>query len=363
MRNLFPDNTFVAPQLGPSLRLELAEAPGENEALEGVPFVGGTGKMFNSLLWKAGERRENVSCANTIQCRPPDNVYPTDHAARRYISEAQAAQAVAHCYEKHVKPLLDSRPWTRIDAIGDKALRLLTGKVDGILKWRGSPLPLVGEEKPRVMPTLHPSYLMRTQYLIPAVISDLKKGLQVPPEFYNLTPDIDSLREFENAKVLCFDIETNRFTNEITMVGLSVRPYYVTVVPFHGAYISALRSIFGTALEVVGQNLIAFDIPFLERNGMKFREDVQIWDIMLIQHLLQPDMDHDLEFISSIFTQKPAWKHLANENKELYCARDVDVTIQAFQQLKPLLHQQGLGDLYNYVQWPLAKICKLMTDT
>jgi len=262
LARLFPENNLVPPQLGPSLRLEIAEAPGENESIEGVPLVGGTGKMFNALLWKAGERRENVSCANTIQCRPPNNVYPTDHAARSYISEAEAGQAVAHCYDKFVKPLLASRPWTRIDAIGEKALRTLTGKVDGILKWRGSPLPLKGESIPRVMPTLHPSYLMRSQEYIPAVISDLRKGLQVPPEYYNTKPSLDEVQGFVATK-FAVDIETSRFSEEIICVGLSDKPYHAICVPFRGAYINEIRRIMENAEEVTTHNGLSFDIPRL----------------------------------------------------------------------------------------------------
>lgn len=397
------ENTFVPPSMGPGLRLLVAEAPGFEEQQQGRPLVGGSGKMMDNLLRKAGVNRNELTVTNTICCRPPNNVYPTDAGARSYISEDDARLAVEHCFRSHLKPVVASRPWERIDAIGEKALRVLTGKTDGILKWRGSPLGLASrvcdsvqsgsgarEVHPdaghisvvapsselgrkyndnnnhsltTVIPTLHPSFLMRTQYLIPAAISDLKKGTQTPPEFYNLEPTIEEVEAFCNSEVLCFDIETNRFSGTITMVGLSVRPYHVTVVPFRGAYIAALRNVFSTAKSVVGQNCIGFDLPVLSRNKITIADSCQVWDIMLMQHLLQPDMDHDLEFISSIFTQKPAWKHQASENMALYCARDVDVTLQAFLQLRPTLEQQKLMDLYNYVQVPLALICKKMTET
>jgi len=356
------EQNLVPPQVGPSLRLALAEAPGREEAAQGQPLVGGSGRVMNMLWGKAGIKRESLTIINTINCRPPANLYPTDPAARKYISEPDAKVAVEQCYRNHVKPLLDSRPWTRIDAIGDKALRKLTGKTDGIMKWRGSPLPVHGEDKPKVIGILHPSYLMRDQSMIPATISDLKKGLDVPPEHYQLQPTVDDVLSFCNAKVLCFDIETDRRTNKITMVGLAVKPYYVTVVPWSGNYIGALMAVFKTAEELVGQNHISFDIPFLERNEVRFDNLKQLWDIMLLHHLVQPDCPHDLEFISSIFTQKPAWKHLNNENMALYCARDVDVTLQSYLQLRPLVKQLGMEDLYKYSQVPLAKVCKLMHD-
>jgi len=357
------EQTLVEPQVGNSLRLAIAEAPGEDEGLQGKPLVGGSGRVMNMLWGKAGIKRESVTILNCINCRPPNNLYPTDAAARCYIPIKEAEQAVSQCYRNHVKPVVDSRPWVRIDAIGEKSLRALTGKTDGIMKWRGSPLPLAGEQKEKVIGILHPSYLMRDQDMIPATISDLKKGTDVPPEHYNLQPTVDDVLSFYGSKVLCFDIETDRRTNKITMVGLAVRPYHVTVVPWSGNYIGALLQVLASAEELVGQNLIAFDIPFLERAEVRFKSMTQVWDTMLLHHLVQPDMPHGLEFISSIFTQKPAWKHLNQQDMPLYCARDVDVTIQSYLQLRPLVKQLGMEDLYKYSQVPLTKICTSMHHT
>lgn len=260
LRSLFPERNLVSPQMGPSLRLVVGEAAGADEELEGKPFVGSSGRMLDSFLRKAGVWRDQLTVANTLSCRPPDNKYPTDDAP--YCTPEEGERIVQHCYDHHLKPLLDSRPWERIDAIGGHALEVLTGKT-GIMKWRGCPLPLRGEDQPRVMPTLHPSYLMRDQSLIPATISDLSKGVQVPPQHYNLQPTLEEIAELENSDALCLDIETNRFTEQITLIGLSNRPYYVTVIPFKGAYVAAIKKAVLTAKTLIGQNIVAFDIPRL----------------------------------------------------------------------------------------------------
>src|SRR3990167_2532440 len=102
MQRLFPDNTFVAPLVREgSTRLVWAEAPGEQEALEGEPLVGGSGTVFRGvrskdartgasrryggLISQAGIKDEELSYVNTIQCRPPNNIYPTDSKAKGYI--------------------------------------------------------------------------------------------------------------------------------------------------------------------------------------------------------------------------------------------------------------------------------------
>lgn len=261
LRNLFPNRNLVPPILGPSLRLEIAEAAGENEEIEGIPLVGKSGQLIDRLWAKAGVQRTEISIANTLSCRPPNNAYPTDDVARAYCSEKEGKEIVSHCYEHHLKPLLQSRDWDRIDAIGNHALEVLTGE-SGIMKWRGSPLPLKGETKTRVMPILHPSYLLKDQSYIPSTISDFQKGIQTPPEFYITEPTMEEVQAFQFRK-FAFDLETNGFTRQIICVGLCGEAHHAIIVPFRGPYIKELKRIFENAEEVITHNGIAFDMPII----------------------------------------------------------------------------------------------------
>ena len=56
--------------------LFIGEAPGKNEDLQGVPFVGKAGQNLNTLLEIAGLVREDVYIANVLKCRPPGNRDP-----------------------------------------------------------------------------------------------------------------------------------------------------------------------------------------------------------------------------------------------------------------------------------------------
>lgn len=136
------EQTFVPPQIGPSLRLVVAEAPGETEGHEGKPLVGAAGNFFNLLARKAGIDRETLTIINCVNCRPPNNKFPGDLESRFYISEQDAQKAIKQCVRNHVLPLLESRPWTRLDLLGAKALYWIAGLKDGIQKWRGSPLEI-----------------------------------------------------------------------------------------------------------------------------------------------------------------------------------------------------------------------------
>lgn len=221
----------------------------------------------------------------------------------------------------------------------------------------------------KVVPTFEPLYVMRDQGMLPVFVNDLLKSTIAPPENYNLEPTIEEVQAF-TATEFAFDIETTGWKTgkqQISLVGLSDRLHHAIVIPFRGQYKEELKRIFRNATRIIGQNCIQFDteVLFPELN-IKWHEndwDGAVDDIMLQHHLLFPDYPHDLAFIGSQLTNKAAWKHLSGENMALYNARDVDVTFQCWKQLRPMLKQNNLLDLYELVQVPLAKICKVITDT
>lgn len=380
MRNLFPDNTFVPPQFptGKDLvRIAIAEAPGEDEAKSGVPLVGGAGRWFDSFLRHAGICRDGLTITNCLSCRPPQNIFPTDPDAKKYISKSEATAAVKQCLTNHLYPLLSSRPWRRVDLFGAKALELVAGQRGGISRFRGAPLRfnILGNELAGIA-TIHPAAIARDQTMFPCVVGDLKKGLEIAPEYYDPTPSLETVSNFRHAK-FAFDIETNGFTREIKMVGLCAEPYKAICVPFRGPYIPELKRIFQNARYVIGHNCIQFDLPILADSGVEIRSDCFVADTMLIHHLLFPNFGktgtdddakstgagHGLEFLNSQFVGKLPWKTEKKFGLEYYCCTDTDVTMQCFNAMIGDLKELKLLELYSLVQVPLARICNLMTKT
>lgn len=148
----------------------IGEGPGENEDIQGRPFVGRAGELLNKMIAGMGLRREQVFIANIVKCRPPDNRVP-------------APDEVEACTPYLVRQLEIIRPKV-IVTLGLPAAkymldsRLPMGKMRGQWhNWRGI----------RLMPTFHPAYLLRsyTEENRAAVWSDLKKvmaevGLPIP---------------------------------------------------------------------------------------------------------------------------------------------------------------------------------------
>ena len=57
----------------------IGEGPGENEDLQGQPFVGRSGKLLDIFLKEIGLNREKIYIANIVKCRPPENRDPTPY--------------------------------------------------------------------------------------------------------------------------------------------------------------------------------------------------------------------------------------------------------------------------------------------
>ena len=122
----------------------IGEAPGAEEDLQGRPFVGAAGQLLNSLLSKLGLHREEVYITNVVKSRPPDNREPEP-------------EEIAACFpflEKQIKVI---RPRV-IVTMGRVATQALLGSKAPLTRLRGQ-WQKYGSI--RVMPTFHPSYLLR----------------------------------------------------------------------------------------------------------------------------------------------------------------------------------------------------------
>ena len=68
----------------------VGEAPGESEDMQGIPFVGAAGKLFDKYLSAVGISRDEVYIANILKCRPPKNRDPQPEEAETCIEHLRA---------------------------------------------------------------------------------------------------------------------------------------------------------------------------------------------------------------------------------------------------------------------------------
>jgi DNA polymerase len=127
----------------------VGEAPGRDEDVEGLPFVGRSGQLLDRMLAAIGLDRTSVYIANVIPWRPPGNRTPTPH-------EAEICRPFIERQIELAGPKL-------LITLGGPSAKLLLNTVDGILRLRGnwrSHVTASGVSIP-TMPTLHPAYLLR----------------------------------------------------------------------------------------------------------------------------------------------------------------------------------------------------------
>jgi DNA polymerase len=175
-------------QRGPGGLLALVgEAPGREEVKAGQPFVGRSGRLLDDHLRAAGIAREACLVANVFRLQPPDNKVGHFFASRararrlgvglaealgRFGGSDYCLAAFAGEIEALRRTLTDWRPVV-IVALGRTPLWALTG-LGGILECRGRVQPCRLLPEAAVVPTYHPSYLLRGQRAAePAFQADL----------------------------------------------------------------------------------------------------------------------------------------------------------------------------------------------
>jgi DNA polymerase len=134
----------------PQARIMLVgEAPGREEDIEGLPFVGRSGKLLDRMIAAIGLDRSSVYIANVIPWRPPGNRTPTP----------QETQICLPFIQRQIEL---SNPDVLV-TLGNPATQALLLTREGIMKTRGKWIDYdTGTRVIRALPTFHPAYLLRS---------------------------------------------------------------------------------------------------------------------------------------------------------------------------------------------------------
>ena len=127
----------------------VGEAPGREEDLEGLPFVGRSGKLLDRMIATIGLDRSKVYIANIVPWRPPGNRTPTP-------------QETATCLPFTLRQIELADPDLLV-CLGNPSTQTLLSTREGIMRTRGRWFDYdTGTRIIRAMATFHPAYLLRS---------------------------------------------------------------------------------------------------------------------------------------------------------------------------------------------------------
>lgn len=332
--------------LEPPLRVAVVgEAWGEHEERHEAAFVGPTGRFLRAFMSKAGLRPRDCLFTNVFNLRPrPTNAIENILGPKKGALEGRPAVAKG----KYARPeheselsrlgaeICSARPRLVI-ALGATASWALLD-TQGIAKHRGAP---AWSERYGVwvLPTYHPSAVLRTPTHRPVFYADLRKAARISEEpSYSrpareiwLDPTLEDLRRYEprvlSAAMVACDIETS--DGQITCIGFAPEPSSAIVIPFldprkfdrsywrsKSQEIEAwefVRRWLKEARGIVWHNGY-YDMQFLwKQHGIPTPAPSE--DTMLMHHSMEPEMRKSLGFLATLYTDEPSWKTMRQDAK------------------------------------------------
>jgi uracil-DNA glycosylase len=135
----------------------VGEAPGADEDIQGIPFVGRAGQLLTKIIEAIGLQREDVYIANVIKCRPPGNRNPEQ-------DEVETCEPFLFKQIDIIKPKV-------IVALGKFGAQTLLRTLDPISRLRGRVYNYRGA---KLIPTFHPAFLLRNPASKREVWEDMK---------------------------------------------------------------------------------------------------------------------------------------------------------------------------------------------
>lgn len=332
----------------------LGEAPGEHETERGLPFVGPSGQELRRMLRTIGVPLDDCYRTNVFSRRPPNNNVacfgvPRGSACRLDLGPLASEPLVfldpqwEGELERLQSELVRCNP-NIIIALGNTACWAL-GLGLGINGLRGSVHSIEANGIAfKVLPTYHPSAVLRQWDLRVIAIADLEKArvesaypeLRYDRSTLWLNPTLDDLAEFDRdhmsrSTLTACDIETKR--GQITCISFAPSVDHSLAIPFwlEGsepnywseaeeplAWRYVIKWLEDPALTKVFQNGL-YDLSYL----MKFctpRSCTE--DTMLLHHSLYSELQKGLGFLGSTYANVPSWKSMRTFKKEEQLKRD-----------------------------------------
>jgi len=304
------------------------EAPGEVEDNMGLPFVGPSGRLLDTMITEAGLDASACWFTNPIKTRPPDNKLSR-------LDELGIGRQVF--LDEFFEELNDTKP-TFIIACGATPLNILcpatASKTDDeskIGKWRGSLLvsPRLGWPH-YVFPIFHPAFILREwseKYFNVFLLQKLAAELAywkangrinpLPVRSILHSPTFEEAFEYlqlclQSNDIISVDIELlrRRYPYTISFATSSNSAISIAFSDYTDTQAATIWRLMGRVLsskKVLGQNYTNFDMYWL--GAMGFSPNINLVEDTRIRHaVIWPEFSHKLDFMTIQYTREPYYK-------------------------------------------------------
>jgi len=389
--------------------LLIGEAPGSTEVaglplrnIPPSPFIGWSGEFLQEMCARAGIDWSSIRRDNVVQFQPPNNdfsiFYQKTGKSKSEISGYPTSQ-LEEWHRDLKRRILEIKPRVIVVA-GDHPLYALTGNRSST-KWRGSVIPYsdAGFEC-YIVPIVHPSYARRCYNMTSAKqkdlrqpwfyisVFDLKKAKRISedgwhpiertekifPTYSEVMEYLEELEAMPEETLINTDVETLR-REHIKCIGLTHRKDYAMCIPFVANGLGApfynllqekeiwikLDRVFNT--HRICNQTIDFDHAMMWRDiGMEFMDSVYV-DTAVLHALLYPELNHDLGFLVSLYTDMPYFKYLGRQAEAksnlaqlcTYNCYDNQSTLEVAEKLITEAKAEGMWEYYLNKRLPLLK--------
>ena len=378
------------------LALLVGANPGYEEIERGVPFVGRAGIELMRALGAVGAIRGRFAISNAILCCPPGAprgaLERFDHQLarenkRREKKELERIPTPLECCRPRLLAEVASLP--NVVTLGGTALHAVTGRATSVMEARGGPREISWSVegarfacRVRLLPTLHPSFVMSSKRWRGPFRADLARairwftsGLAWRDPLVGRAPSPSQLAAFldqTRGSYTSCDLETfpgfpevghyDPLYDRIGLVGIGTADgSRAVVIPFRSIegspsrYTQAERAMLveilreylqDSSFRKVGHNFGYYDRMVLESQlGVK---PVGVLDTIALHKLADPEMPHGLGFVGSVHTDVTSWKagHLATDARTdhewvKYNSIDLAVTARVVPGLVEAVKQRG----------------------
>lgn len=345
------------PPPGEARAVIVGEAPGREEAAQGVPFVGKSGQLLRAVLRSVGLDPKEVYFTNVVKCRPPRNL----------ISENE----ISHCRQDLAEEL---RPYTSagvpVGLLGGVPARTVIGKRFNS-KMRGQ-----WQMKGKVLPTWHPAYLLRQPVAFWDFYYAMKKLARGPipvidpsyklfhwGEFAAAGRWLEDLRSTHAGRTFCVDVEAEGLDyqhDKVLCMAIAFAEDEAIVLDEGFVYADPgqawLRAFFDGPWKIVGHN-IKFDLRML-----RYQLDIENarfdFDSMLAHYVTCEEYAHDLKTLANLYFDVPdyqkqyidpflpkksaSWRAVPSDILQYYNVLDVCYNLMVWHELEQEMREEGM---------------------